>query len=196
MHPGKKAFVIGEVGLKNELRAAGVQVLGSEGDKITMSDKELEEYQCDSCVQTLVVGIDFNFSFRKLSEASLYLQNGCDFITANKDRTSGNQDRMIPACGTVVKMIEVASGQKAETAGKPSRFAFDLIREQHGLEDVPLSKFLMVGDNLETDIKFGSNCGIDTLLVLSGCTSEQKALEVLNNDQLSAAEAKPTHVQP
>jgi len=36
----------------------------------------------------------------------------------------------------------------------------------------------MVGDNLLTDILFGNNCGIDTLLVLSGNTSVKKAKEI------------------
>jgi ribonucleotide monophosphatase NagD (HAD superfamily) len=48
---------------------------------------------------------------------------------------------------------------------------FDLLIKEHKLEDEPLSKFVMVGDSLETDIKFGNNCGIDTLLVLTGNTS-------------------------
>lgn len=52
---------------------------------------------------------------------------------------------------------------------------FDLLREEHGLVEESLDKFLMVGDNLETDILFGSNCGIDTLLVLTGNTNEEKA---------------------
>jgi ribonucleotide monophosphatase NagD (HAD superfamily) len=49
----------------------------------------------------------------------------------------------------------------------------------------------MVGDNLQTDIMFGQNSGVDTLLVLSGCTQEGK----LDNLDLTI-EGKPTHVQP
>ena len=52
---------------------------------------------------------------------------------------------------------------------------FNILLEEHGLEGISLSRFLMVGDNLETDIKFGNNCGIHTLLVLTGNTSMEKA---------------------
>ena len=43
----------------------------------------------------------------------------------------------------------------------------------------PLSKFLMVGDSLITDMLFGNNCGIDTLLVFTGNTTEERAKEVM-----------------
>ncbi len=36
---------------------------------------------------------------------------------------------------------------------------------------------LMIGDNLNTDIKFAHNCGIDSLLVYSGVTSEKQYKE-------------------
>jgi arabinose operon protein AraL len=58
--------------------------------------------------------------------------------------------------------------------GKPSRFAFDLIRRECNLQDEPLSRFLMIGDNLQTDIKFAEANGIDSLLVLSGVTNITK----------------------
>ena len=47
----------------------------------------------------------------------------------------------------------------------------------------------MVGDNMETDIQFGFNNEIATLLVLSGVTPAEKVAK-LEGDK------KPTHVQP
>ena len=37
------------------------------------------------------------------------------------------------------------------------------------------SRCLVVGDNLHTDILFGSNCGLKTLLVLTGISSLAEA---------------------
>lgn len=54
----------------------------------------------------------------------------------------------------------------------------------------------MIGDNLESDIMFGNNCGIDTLLVLSGSTSEAKAKEVILERKIQTNEGKPTYVSP
>jgi len=53
----------------------------------------------------------------------------------------------------------------------------------------------MTGDNLETDIKFGSNNSIDSLLVLTGCTRLEKAVQALGSDE-QGEEGKPTFVQP
>lgn len=54
----------------------------------------------------------------------------------------------------------------------------------------------MIGDNLESDIKFGNTCGIDTLLVLSGSTSEEKAKDVMLRRKIQPNEGHPTYVSP
>lgn len=36
----------------------------------------------------------------------------------------------------------------------------------------------MIGDNPETDMEFGQNCGIDTILVTTGVTSKEKSKDV------------------
>mgnify|MGYP002633982488 CR=1 FL=1 len=86
----------------------------------------------------------------------------------------------------MVKAVEVACGKECKVMGKPSTFAFELIKREHGLKDD--GKFLMTGDNLETDIKLGQNSGIDTLLVLSGVTEA--------GHKFKENEARPTHIQP
>ena len=59
-----------------------------------------------------------------------------------------------PGGGCVVKTVEVACQKEAVVLGKPSKLAFDLIVRENNLQEIPKSKFLMVGDNLQTDIKF------------------------------------------
>lgn len=51
--------------------------------------------------------------------------------------------------------------------GKPNPFAWELIQKEHQLTGC---KAIMIGDRMDTDIKFGNNAKIDTCLVLSGCT--------------------------
>ena len=60
--------------------------------------------------------------------------------------------------------------------------------------DAPLSKFLMVGDNLKTDIKFGNNCGVDTLVVLSGNTNLEQAINARRSSH--PEDGIPTHIIP
>ena len=119
----------------------------------------------------VVVGSDFAISHYKLCEAILYINSGCEFIASNKDRFSGLAHRKVPTNGPIVKLIESATGVQATLMGKPSLLLFELIREEHKLENTSLDDFLMVGDNLETDGKFGSLNGISTLCVMSGVAS-------------------------
>ncbi len=42
----------------------------------------------------------------------------------------------------------------------------------------------MIGDNLETDILVGINAKIDTLLVLTGVTTEQELLESVKANKI------------
>ena len=138
-----------------------------------MTEEEYGSYVLDPSVVAVVAGTDFEFNYRKLCIATLYITVGnCKFLGSNPDRNSGNESRVIPGGGVVINTIENGSGVTAPIYGKPSKRLFDLLRQQHGLENEPLSKFLMVGDNLETDIMFARNNKIDSLLVLSGVTSE------------------------
>jgi ribonucleotide monophosphatase NagD (HAD superfamily) len=92
--------------------------------------------------------------------------------------------------------LEVSSGRRATRVGKPEEFCFEVILkdffadEEHKWADPEfLSQFLMVGDNLETDIWFGKNVGIKTCFVYSGISlypPNQKIKELLEK-------MKPTH---
>ena len=154
----------------------------------------------DPSVVAVIVGTDFQLSSKKINLASLYINElGAELIGTNIDRNDG-LDRLRPSGGALAKLVEMASGSvKAKIMGKPDVMCFDVLREEHRLWDEPLSKFLFVGDNLSTDILFGNECGIDTLLVLSGVTTVQKAENAIKpvKEVLPAGFAKegvPTYI--
>jgi ribonucleotide monophosphatase NagD (HAD superfamily) len=124
-------------------------------------------------------------------------ENDAELIGTNVDRTDG-KDRLRPSGGSLVKLVQTAAGNVPVTVmGKPDTFGFDLLRKQHSLEEKPLDKFLMVGDNLETDILMGNNCGIDSLLVLSGVTNvarTQTILQKAKKGETLETEGVPTYV--
>lgn len=153
--------------------------------------------EIDPSVVSVVVGTDFKLSARKMALASLYINNGALLVGTNIDRNDG-KDRLRPSGGSLVKLIEVGSDAPTpKVMGKPDTLCFEILKQQHGLEEVENDKFLMVGDNLATDVMFGNQCSIDTLLVLSGVTTPQKAERVLKGEVGSGLEAEgvPTHVQ-
>jgi HAD superfamily hydrolase (TIGR01450 family) len=164
---------------------------------VAMSEQEASVYKLDPTVVAVVTGINYTLSYRKIAIATMYiLENKARFVGTNPDRNTGDERRLIPGGGTCIRAIEAATGVKAEIMGKPESRMYDLIRKEHHLGNEEKSKFLMVGDNLATDIKFGANCGISTLLVLTGCTSLGKAMQVVSGQFDPSDEAKPSFVQP
>ena len=64
--------------------------------------------------------------------------------------------------------MEYASHRTAIDVGKPSRTLFNLIQSQVSL-DVKRTAF--VGDRLDTDIRFGIDHGMKSILVMTGVTN-------------------------
>ena len=178
--------MLGQDGFRQELELNGIQTIFLNHEDSGFSDEEALEFQCDPSVKAVVCGMDYQASYRKTCIASLYIQKGAKLICANPDRFSGSGDRLMPACGTITRTIELASGVTAPVMGKPETIGYEIIKKDQDIPDG--AKVLMVGDNLETDIRFGVNNKIDTLLVLSGVALESHV------GQLGSA--VPTHIQP
>ena len=101
---------MGEPGFKDEIEAAGFIVVTEDQVKTTIGDDEFQSFELDPLVKAVLVGIDFNFSYRRLCIASLYVQAGCKLIASNKDRnTTNRKGDYHPGGGCIVKAIETAS---------------------------------------------------------------------------------------
>ncbi|KAG2501207.1 hypothetical protein HYH03_001020 [Edaphochlamys debaryana] len=174
----KKAYVVGEDGLVEELTAAGIPCVGGpehRGVEVDWTQAE-PHIEVDPEVGAVVVGLDRNINYFKLQYATQALINNdsCMFVACNTDaRGHFSQAQEWAGAGTMVAAIIGSSEREPMLLGKPASFILDHLCTTH---QVARDKCLVVGDRLDTDILWGIQNGAGTCLVLSGVTSEAQLL--------------------
>lgn len=154
---GTKVFMIGEEGVRVPLEENGFEIVSVENA---------------AQAQVIVMGIDREISFQKVSEATLLVRSGVPFYATNTDKTFPTPRGEIPGSGAWISIITTATDVQPIVAGKPFPFLMKLSLEKLGATK---SETLVVGDRLETDIAAGQAAGCPTALVLSGVSSRQQA---------------------
>ncbi len=149
--PGGTAYVIGEGGLLNALHLNGYAVVDKSPDYV-------------------VVGEGRTLSFEMLEHAVQMVLGGAKLIATNLDPNCPTQSGTRPGCGAIVSLIEVATGIKAFSVGKPSPVMMRTARKEI---DIATSETIMIGDTMETDILGGVQMGYRTILVLTGSTKRE-----------------------
>ena len=179
---GKKVYIIGEVGICDELDLIGVPYIGGPADAEKQPDMGSGGFlDHDSDVGAVIVGFDRYINYYKIQYAQLCINEnpGCEFIATNLDAVTHLTDAQEWAGnGSMVGAIKGCTGRDPTVVGKPSPLMINYLCEKLGLER---SRICMVGDRLDTDILFGTDNGLQSLLVLSGVTSETKLLSPENS---------------
>lgn len=147
--PGCTAYVIGESGLTKALY-----------------DRKI--YMNDVNPDYVVVGETRTYNFEKIEKAIELVLGGAKLIGANPDITGPTEKGIMPATGSLIAPIEIATGKKAYFVGKPNPLML-----RHGLNKINChsNEIAFIGDRMDTDIIAGIESNIDTVLVLSGVTS-------------------------
>lgn len=157
---GKTAFRIGGLGIKEELEMIGMKVLA-------------EDEEPDAHIDYVVVGLDREFNYYKLSRAQSAILSGAKFVATNTDPSFPLESKTLaPGGGCMVAAVQTASGKKPHVIGKPKTYSLDKILE---LTNTPAERAVMVGDRLDTDIEVGKRAGTRTVLVLTGVTGREEA---------------------
>lgn len=152
--PGCSAYVIGEPGLVNALYEVG----------ITMNDVN-PDY--------VVVGETRNYNYDAIINAVKFVNNGAKLIGTNTDLTGPSDYGIIPACRAFIAPIELATGSQAYFVGKPNPLMMRTGIKKLGVHSANAA---MIGDRMDTDIVAGMETGMDTVLVLTGVSSERTIL--------------------
>lgn len=156
---GGPLFIIGEDGLRNILLRNGF-------------------FHSETSPFAVVVGMDRQVTYDKMSQAALFIQNGTPFFGTNPDKSFPTPLGQTIGTGAILAAIEAATGVVPVIAGKPFPRMVEMSLKHMALSP---DEVLVVGDRIETDILSGRNAGCQTALVLSGVTdliSAQRADEV------------------
>ena len=149
--PGCTAYVIGEAALTK-----------------AMYDKKI--YMNDVNPDYVVLGETRSYNFEKLEKAIELVRNGAKLIGANPDTVGVTEKGVMPATGSLIAPIEIATEQKAYFVGKPNPL---MLRHAMKQLDCHSADVAFIGDRMDTDIIAGIESNIDTVLVLSGVTKQE-----------------------
>lgn len=150
---GGNIYIVGEKGLHQELTIAGFQ-------------------HAEADVLAVVVGMDREINYAKLTLAARFIQQGALYIGTNPDRTFPTPQGLAPGAGAILAAIEAASDVKPILIGKPAPEMYRMALQRLNLQP---EQALVVGDRLGTDIAGAQNLGCRSALVLSGVSSRQEA---------------------
>lgn len=155
---GAKVYVVGQEGLLEAMQKAGFTLLND----------------ASQTADVVVAGLDFTLTYDKLRYAALHIQRGARFVGTNGDLTLPAEEGNLPGAGAVLAAIQVATGVKPITIGKPERFMFDIAVAKMG--SLP-THTAVIGDRLESDILGGQQAGLKTILVTGGIDNEETILQ-------------------
>ncbi len=181
----KKVYVIGREGLITELKSLNLEVVGGYEDdfkKTSLNDTAKIEVNPD--LEACVCGFDDEINYYKIFYAMQIINKTNKFFGTNYDRYVNISGRKAPGTYSLIASLETCTEKKAVIVSKPDPRSLEIIFRENSLEmnEVGKRKTLMIGDNMSTDIKFANNAGIDSLLVFSGVTCEEKFLGINYED--------------
>lgn len=162
--PYKSVFVLGTPALKEEISEYGVEVREDDADIV-------------------ILAFDTSLTYASLFKMCQLLEHGKDYIATHPDFVCPSDLGDMPDAGALMALVEKTCGRTPSVViGKPcapmAEFVFDHC-------NVNPEKVAMVGDRLYTDILFGINNKMTSILVLTGETTPE---------MLSSSDIRPDYV--
>jgi 4-nitrophenyl phosphatase len=164
--------------IADEKEDASIYMIGEEGLENALKKKNFSFK--NEAVDYVVIGIDRDITYEKLTYACLAVRAGAKFISTNGDIALPTERGLMPGNGSLTSVITVSTEVAPIFIGKPESIIVNQALEKIG---TPRETTVMVGDNYQTDIMAGMNAMMDTIIVHTGVTSKE---------QLSTYKKQPT----
>lgn len=160
-HPeAKRLFTLGTPSMQEEFVKAGFELCAD--DPADRPD-------------VLVVAFDMTLEYKRLCRAAWWAKQGLPYIATNPDKVCPtDQEVILVDCGSMCKCIEYATDRRPDIViGKPNPDMLSGIKHKYGLR---ADEIAMCGDRIYTDVKMAQNAGALGVLVLSGETTLDTAI--------------------
>lgn len=156
----RRLYVVGTPSMEAEFERAGFEL--TPADDAGLPD-------------CLVLAFDTTLTYGKLCRAAYLASKGIPYIATNPDRVCPtDRETVLVDCGSLIKAVEHATGRTPDLViGKPNPDMLSGIRYRYGLE---ADEIAMCGDRIYTDVAMAVNAGALGVLVLSGETTLETAL--------------------
>lgn len=143
-------YLIGSSSFKEETQNAGIKIVsGKDADAV-------------------VIGLDFDFNYEKISEALVAIEYGAKIIACNVDKNYPIENKILkPGCNSMVMSIIASSDKKNSVdyiVGKPNTYLLELMCKEWNLNK---DEIYVVGDSIDSDIAMANNYGVKNFLVHS-----------------------------
>lgn len=167
--PKAKLYLVGTESFKKELQEEGFDIVPT-------------DYRQPD-IDFVLLGFDTELNYEKVRGACYYVSRDYPYIATNCDLKCPVLDnKFIPDCGAIAKMIELATNRMPLFLGKPERTMVDAVSKEW---NVQIDNIACVGDRLYTDIAVGINAGATSICVLTGEATKE---------EIAQSEFKPDYV--
>lgn len=151
-HPGKRVYLLAPEAVKEEFLRAGILLDGE--------DPEL-----------LLLAYDTELTFEKIKRFDFFLRCGLPYFATHPDDVCPTAEGSMPDVGSFLALFARSSGRTPdEIFGKPCPAMGECVSRLTGAR---AEEMCMIGDRMHTDVRFANNCGMMSVLVLSGETTRE-----------------------
>ena len=164
---GTTVFALGGDGLRVGLQNRGFNIINEMGVSIDLNNPPKPEDL--GSAEVVVVGFNWQATYADFAHATFHINNGARFIGCNPDASFPSEIGRMPGAGSLISLVQVASGVEPTIIGKPNRYIYEEALKR--LNSTPANT-AMVGDRLDTDLLGAQNLGLIKILVRSGISSD------------------------
>ena len=164
----RRVLAVGAGGLERELRDVGLDVVTAAAAATRMTQEPIDGFVAAGSPDAVVVGLDPNLTYLRLTAAADCIRAGSRFIATNRDPIYPTERGLRPGAGSVVAALEVTTGVIPLSIGKPEPLLLEIAAEAVGRDP---HDAVMIGDGIGTDLAAALAVGARSVLMLTGVTS-------------------------